>query len=218
MKAIIIGASGLIGNNLLHLLLADNYFEKIIALTRKPLPDNNDKLENILLDFNNLSELDNAVEEASVIFVAVGTTQKKVKGDKTAYRKVDYDIAINMANIGFRKKAKAYILVSSVGADPRAANFYTRLKGEIEQNISKIGIRSVYFMRPSMLLGYREEYRLTERIAQILFKPILSLLFGNATKFRAIQAKDVAIAMLHAAKIAEPGNHVWHYNDMMKLV
>lgn len=218
MNAVILGGTGLIGGYLLHELINDNYFEKVIALTRRPLQLINARLENVVVDFDKFSELESSYQTAAVIFVAVGTTQKNVKGDKMAYRKVDYDITLNIAKIAVQKGAETFVLVSSVGADPEANNFYTKLKGEIEQAISKIGFKSMYIFRPSVLLGKRREFRLLEKIAQGLMKSVSKIFYGTAAKYKAVQAKDVARAMLRVGKEASPGRHILYYDDVMNLI
>lgn len=218
MKAVLVGATGLTGSYLLEHLLNDDYFEKVIALTRKPLQIINKRYFNIVVNFNNYADLQNAFAKDAVIFVTIGTTQKQVGGDKVAYRKVDFDIPVNIAKIAREKGVKIVVLVSVVGANANAASFYTRLKGEVENAISSLGIDSVYFMKPSILLGHRKEWRLAERMAQAVMIPLSSLFFGRMSKFKGIHVKDLSLAMLKAAKVAQPGIHLLHYQDMMEMV
>jgi len=211
LTATLIGATGLIGSHLLQLLLDDPYFSTIKILIRRPLDWQHPKLEKKLVDFNDNDSLLVAMDNSDVVFCTVGTTQKKVKGDKEAYRKVDYDIPVKVARFCKMTGCETFILVSSVGANSKAKNFYLNLKGEMEDAVQSVGLRSVYIMRPSMLVGDRKEYRLGEKIGTPIMKAISFLL---PSKYKPIQAKKVAEAMLVAAKKNEEGFFVWEYKEM----
>jgi uncharacterized protein YbjT (DUF2867 family) len=122
---------------------------------------------------------------------------KKMKGDKDAYRKVDYDIAVNAAKLGKTGGCGKYVLVSAVGADSKSRNFYLRLKGEIEEAVEASGIGGVYILRPSLLMGNRKEFRLSEKLATWLM-PLFA--FMLPAKYRPVKASEVARAMLNAVK------------------
>jgi len=210
--ATLVGATGLIGGELLKLLLNDNYFDKVRILVRRPFTLEHAKLEKKLVDFNDADSLLVALDGSDAIFVAVGTTQKKVKGDKTAYRKVDYDIPVNIARYCKMVGCKIFVLVSSVGANSKSNNFYLKLKGEVEDEIGKIGIESVHIMRPSMLLGHREkESRPLEKLGQPMMKAFSFLI---PSKYKPIQASDVAKAMIDSSKENEEGFFIWEYKEM----
>ena len=134
------------------------------------------KLQKKLVDFNDADSLLVALDGSDVVFVAIGTTQKKVKGDKGAYRKVDYDIPVNIARYCKIAGCKIFVLVSSIGANSKSNNFYLKLKGEVEDAIMKIQIETVHIMQPSMLLGKRSESRPLEKIAQPLMNAFSFLL------------------------------------------
>ena len=120
--ATLVGATGLIGGELLKLLLNDNYFNKVRILVRRPFALEHPKLEKKLVDFNDADSLLVALDDSDALFVAVGNTQKKVKGDKDAYRKVDYDIPVNMARYCKIAGCNIFVLVSSVGANSKSSN------------------------------------------------------------------------------------------------
>src|SRR5689334_19651689 len=162
--ASLIGASGLVGGELLSLLLDDDYFQKVRILIRRPFAMNHPKLEKKLVDFADADSILVDLDDSDTVFCAVGTTQKKVKGNKEAYRKVDYDIPVNIARYCKIMNCKNYILVSAVGADSQSGNFYLKLKGEVEEIVKKVGLESTYIMRPSILLGNRNEFRFGERV------------------------------------------------------
>src|SRR6185369_14667668 len=212
--ATLIGATGLIGGELLSLLLDDDYFDKVRILIRRPFLMNHPKLERKLVDFSDPDSLLVDLDESDAVFCAIGTTMKKVKGNKQVYRKIDYDIPVNIARYCKIMNCKNYIVVSAVGADSGSRNFYLKLKGEVEDILRKVGIESTYIMRPSMLLGKRNEFRFGERIAIPLIKKIAFLL---PSRYKPIQARDVARAMLAAAKKHENGFLVCEYKKMKQL-
>ena len=210
-----VGATGLVGGELLKLLLNEDYFETVRILIRRPFDLQDPKLEKKIVDFNDADSLLVALDGSDAIFVAVGTTQKKVRGDKEAYRKVDYDVPVNIARYCKMVGCKTVVLVSAVGANSKSNNFYLKLKGEVEDEIHKTGIDSVHIMRPSMLLGARQEFRMAEKIINPLMK-VFSVLVPS--KYKAIQASDVAKAMLVASKKKEKGFFVWEHLAMRELV
>jgi uncharacterized protein YbjT (DUF2867 family) len=172
------------------------------------------KLEKKLVDFNDSDSLLVAIDNSSVVFCAVGTTQKKVKGDKEAYRKVDYDIPVKAARFSKVTGCETFVIVSSIGANSKSNNFYLKLKGEVEDAVKEVGLKSVHIMRPSMLLGERKEFRLGEKIGTPVMKGISFLL---PPKYKPIQAKMVAIAMLNAAKENKEGFFVNEYGEIRTL-
>jgi uncharacterized protein YbjT (DUF2867 family) len=214
MKATLIGVTGLIGNYLLEELLKDDHFDTVQVLIRRPVELTSLKLEKKLVDFSDTESFRLALEGSDVVFCAVGTTQKKVKGDKAAYRKVDYDIPVNAAHFCKMSGCSTFVLVSSVGANSQSNNFYLKLKGEVEDAIKAVGIKSVHIMRPSMLLGDRKEFRLAEKIGNPVMKAISFLL---PSKYKPVNGRVVAKAMLSAAKAALEGNNIYEFKEMKKL-
>src|SRR6476660_6685232 len=212
--ATLIGATGLVGGELLSLLLDDDYFKKVRILVRRPFTMTHPKLERKLVDFSDADSLLVDLDESDVVFCTIGTTMKKVRGNKEVYRKIDYDIPVNIARYCKIMNCKNFIVVSAVGADSGRRNFYLKLKGEVEDILKKVGIESTYIMRPSMLLGKRKEFRFAERIAIPLIKKIAFLL---PSRYKPIEARDVARAMLAAAKRHEKGFFICEYTKMKHL-
>lgn len=210
MRATLIGATGLIGRHLLELLLQDGHFDPVRILIRRPVETDHPKLEKHLVDFTDMPGFRKAVQGSDVIFCCIGTTQKKVKGDKEAYRKVDYDIAVNAAHLGKQSGCEIFVLVSAIGASSKSRNFYLKLKGEIEEDVKATGIRSILIMRPSLLLGDRKEFRFGEKLATRLM-PVLS--FVMPQKYRPIHAKKVAAAMINAARTGLAGCTIYDYPE-----
>lgn len=209
--ATVIGATGLIGGQLLDLLQQDDTFGTIRALVRRPVSFPHSKVVVKLVNFDDLESLKLAIDGSDAVFCAVGTTQKKVKGNKTAYRKVDVAIPVNAARFCAETGCESFLLVSAVGANPQSRNFYLRLKGEAEKAVFEQPVKSICIFRPSILLGQRSESRPAEKAGQVLMK-ILSFLFvGPWQKYHAVQARQVAAAMLEAARRKVPGRQVYEY-------
>ncbi len=202
MTATLIGATGLIGGYLLEELLKDDYYDTVRILIRRPFlrqaqDFTHPKLEKKLVDFSDTESFRLALEGSDVVFCTIGTTQKKVKGDKEAYRKVDYNITVNAARFCKMNGCETFVFVSAVGANSKSNNFYLKLKGEVEEAVKAIGLKSVHIMRPSVLLGDRKEFRLSEKIAQWVM-PVFSFLIPK--KYRPVKARDVAKEMIKLAK------------------
>jgi uncharacterized protein YbjT (DUF2867 family) len=150
--------------------------------------------------------------DAQHIFCAVGTTQKKVQGNLDAYRQVDFDIPVHLAKATHAVGVQGFWLVSSVGANSRATNFYLRLKGEVEDVVGGIGLTQVGIFQPSILLGSRNENRPAEKAGQWLMQALKPLV---PSRYKPIQAAQVAKAMVAAALGAKLGVQVWSYRQMM---
>jgi len=213
--AVLIGATGLTGNYLLNELLNDPFYDTVKILIRRPLDINSSKLEKKIVDFNDSDSILIAISNSDTVFCTVGTTQRNVKGDKEAYRKVDFDIPVKAAKFCKMTGCEKFVLVSSVGASGRSRNFYLRLKGEVEDSIKEIGLKTVHIMRPSMLLGDRKEFRFGEKIGKGLMR-LLSLIIPS--KYKPIHARDVAKAMLSVSKQDQEGFFIYHYREIMDLI
>ena len=215
MTATLVGATGLIGSHLLQALLKDAYFDTVRILIRRPIDITHPKLEKKIVDFNDSDSLLVALSNSDVLFCAIGTTQKKVKGDKDAYRKIDFDIPVRLARFCQMTGCEKFILVSSIGANSKSSSFYLQLKGKVEHVVKEIGIRSVHIMRPSLLLGDRKEFRFGEDFSKV-FMTTFSFLIPS--KYKAIQAKDVAKAMAVVAKNDLKGVFVYEYKEIRELI
>lgn len=215
--AIIIGTTGLIGSALLDQLLADDYFDSIISLGRRTIENHHSKLQQFVVNFENHKELEHYISGAEVVFCAVGTTQAKTNGDEEAYKKVDYDIPVNAATAAAKTGVYGFILVSAIGADADSNNFYLKLKGVTESAVCKQAIPQVAILRPSLLLGKRNESRLGESIAQVVMPVFSPLFFGSTKKYKPIKAETVAKAMLAIAKNGVREIKVYEYEAIKKL-
>lgn len=204
--AVILGASGLVGSNLLQYLLESDYYQKVIAFVRKDLGIYHNKLKTHIIDFDK-PETYQSLVVGDDIFCCLGTTIAKA-GSQASFRKVDYDYPVYFAHIAKDNKFKQYLLVSSVGASTKSPVFYLKTKGEAEEAISKIEFESISIFRPASLVGNRKEFRLNEKVMLPILKICSFLLIGKFRKYRPIKATKVAQAMLKAAKKQTKGTHI----------
>jgi len=214
-KAIIIGSTGLIGKMLLELLEQDENFTQILALVRKPTKSINKKTTFIETNFNKLDTIASFID-GDCLFICIGSTIKKA-GSKEAFLKIDYDIPVDVAYIAIKNGVKSCIVVSSIGANPDSTNFYLQTKGKMEQAIQKLGFQNTVFMRPSLLFGKREEFRLGELIGKFVMKIIGPFFIGPLKKYRGIEAKIVAKAMLKTTLIDKTGIKKYEGNEIELL-
>jgi uncharacterized protein YbjT (DUF2867 family) len=199
------GGSGLVGSELLKLLLREDCapgIVKVLALGRRALATEHPKLMQARVDFlDQATMLD--LERPDAALCALGTTIKKA-GSKQAFRAVDFTSVLNFARAARQRGAKRFVHVSSLGASPNSLQFYLRVKGEIEAELQTLGFESVCAIRPSILDGDRSESRPAERIGLALARAMSPLL----GKYRPTLAADVASCMLRVLHEAAPGAHV----------
>jgi uncharacterized protein YbjT (DUF2867 family) len=215
--ALVIGASGLTGSFVVDELLKDSSFKLVRVLVRNNLEINHPKLQQQIVNFNDINDYTENFGFGDVIFCCIGTTQKKVKGDKNLYEKIDFEIPINAARMGIVNKFKKFLIVSAVGANEHSSSFYLKLKGKTENALKQFAFESISIFRPSMLLGERKETRPGEKVMQHLMKNISGLFSGSYKKYRVIYASDVAKAMVKKGKINDSGISILQYTEMMEL-
>ena len=193
--AVVIGATGLIGAELVKNLLASNDIEKVITLSRKPLKQQSEKLESHVVDFEHLDD-SKAFIQGDVFFSCLGTTKKQV-GSISAQKQVDFVYQLQAAKIAAENGIPHYCLVSSSGANANSSSAYLRMKGELEDAVQQLGFKRLTIFKPSLLLGQRHHSRLGEELgAKIL--PTLCRLPG-LKKYRPIQGSQVARKMLEVS-------------------
>jgi uncharacterized protein YbjT (DUF2867 family) len=213
--ALVIGSSGLIGSHLVIQLLSNPNFEKVIVFNRRPCLILHPKIEEHLIDFNDLKAIEPYVK-GDVMFCTMGTTIKKA-GSKEAFRLVDVVYPEQFAEMALHNQVKQFLIISSLGADLHSNNFYLKTKGEIETFLQNSAFKSVSILRPSLLLGDRKEFRLGEKIASYVL-PVLSLfLIGPFKKYRAIEAKTVAKAMLEIAIQNKSGFNIYPSDELQTI-
>ena len=214
-KAVIAGASGLVGSKLLNILLHEPYYDEVLILVRKELPVSHKKLVQLVIDFDRLDEYAAAIT-GHAVFCCIGSTKKKTP-DLTVYRKIDHDYPLKLAQLAKQNGVEQYHLVSAIGANRRSSNFYTRMKGETEADVEKIGVKCLHIYQPSFLVGVRNESRPRERFFVGLMKLIDPLLTGALKKYRSISAGTVARAMFNESIKEQEGVFV-HASDKIKLL
>lgn len=205
-SVLLLGATGLIGNHCLHLLLQDESYEKVIAFVRSPMTLSHPKLEQCQVDYEQM-ERHTAPARVHDVFCCLGTTIKKA-GSQAAFRRVDFEYPLQIAQLALREGAQQFLLVSSLGAHPASPVFYSRVKGEVEAALTKLPFRALHIFRPSLLLGERPEFRLGEKIGEYAYKATSFLWQGPLRKYRPITAQTVAAAMVHLAKQDQSGIHI----------
>jgi len=213
--ALVIGATGLIGRNLVFELIKSPQFSKVTVLVRRNIEIKHDKLNQILLDFDELDKYKEAIV-ADTIFCCLGSTKSKTP-DPILYKQIDFDYPLTVAKFAKQNGASHYLLVSSIGANVDSSVFYTKLKGEIEAAISEIGYKSFSIFRPSLLLGSRIESRPLETITQFLMRVLNPLFIGPLKLYKAINGTEVAKALLKKAIEAKPGTEIILNNTMLDL-
>jgi len=202
-SALLAGASGLIGRELLPLLLQGEHYAKVHVLLRRPVADlpRDRALVSHQVDFAALPALP-AVDD---VYIALGTTIK-VAGSQAAFRAVDFDAVVNTARAAREAGARRLAVVSALGADADSAVFYNRVKGEMQAAVAQLGYESVLFAQPSLLVGDREALGQRARPGEVwatrLLRPFMGLVPASV---RPIEAHTVARALLRATLAATPG-------------
>lgn len=198
--ALLLGASGLTGKLLLEELLESNYYEKVVVYIRKPLSINHIKLQQQIVDFENIT----TAVAADDMFCCLGTTIKKA-GSKEAFEKVDFEYPLHIAQLQKQAGTKNYFVITAMGSKKESAIFYNSVKGKLEEALEKVGFSSLYIFRPSLIVGNRTEKRLGEKLSIVIFSIVNVILPKN---YQSVKAKAIAKAMLHFAKNAATGKYV----------
>lgn len=213
--AILVGATGLVGTELLQILLNSKEYIKVTVLTRKKLNIEHTKLHQVMIDFAKLSSYKEYFEVDDV-YCCLGTTIKKA-GSQEAFRIVDYEYPVTLAKLSKECKVEKFLIITAMGADKFSKIFYNRVKGEVEDAIKEIELHALYFFRPSLLLGNRKEFRFGERFATVLSPLFSFLLSGPLEKYKPIHARNVALAMYNTSRNGSKGIHTYLSNQIQDL-
>ncbi len=220
-KALLAGATGLIGGHLLDLLLAEPQgartfpYGEIIALVRRPLDLEHDRLTSRVVDFDRLDEVSD-LPSVDDVFCCLGSTMKKA-GSKAAFRRVDHDYVVATARLGLAAGAQRFLLVSAVGADASSMNFYSRVKGEAEDSVAELGYQAFHVFQPSILMGERDEKRSGERLGIAAAGALNRLLAAPLRRYRGIRPETVAAGMFGAATSEAEGKQIHTYDAIQRL-
>ncbi|PNK59991.1 NAD(P)H-binding protein [Psychrobacter sp. FDAARGOS_221] len=197
-KAIVIGATGLVGRHLVRQLSL--MYDSLIIIARKPPEHISASMQFYQLgDFSNLEEVMSgiAIGADTDAFTCLGTTMKQA-GSEEDFRRIDYDYNLSFANSCREKGVQRFFLLSALGADSDSRFFYNRVKAELETDVRALGFKQLLIFRPSLLLG-KHKGRLLENGAQAAYK-LFSPLVPKTMKYRPIEAQRVAAAMVLCAQ------------------
>lgn len=208
-KLLLVGATGVVGRQVLAQALNDPRVASVVAPVRRELPAHA-KLVSPQVNFDQLNETADWWH-ADAVICALGTTMRSA-GSKSAFRKVDYDYPLFVAKLAYNAGTPAYVLNSAMGADAQSRFFYNRVKGELEHDLQAIGFDSLTLARPGLIGGKREEFRLGEHIMTGVLTVTAPIL---PRRWRINPAPNIAAAMLNAALAARPGVHVVQSEEMV---
>ena len=196
--ALIFGSSGLIGNHLLNCILKDDYYQKIKLFIRTKIDIGDPRVEVIYDDFKNTDNLEKTIIGDDCFF-CIGTTKKDTP-NKKEYRRIEYDIPVNIAKVAKLNSINSFFYVSSMGANSSVSNSYLRNKGQVEDLLVSLNFDKLAILKPSLLLGNRKKFRLAERIAQFVMTKMSFIFFGKMKKYKPIKAINVAKAIINISK------------------
>ena len=218
MKTVILlGSSGLTGNNLLQKLILDPSYSKVILINRSPLNIKNEKVIEILTDFKSEITLD-SINKIDSIFSCLGTTRKKTP-DLDTYRSIEIEIPCEIAKIALKKGLQNFHFISSVGADSNSSNFYLKIKGEAETSLKALNIPCLHLYRPSLLIGQRKENRIAEKIFMAIMPVFNPLLFGQAVKYRSMLIENLTKSMIaFDQNTAAESTEIHEYRGIMQSI
>lgn len=200
MKALVIGATGATGKDLVNQLLNDKDFEEVDIFVRKPVDIQNDRLKVHVIDFEKPEEWKGMVK-GDVAFSCLGTTLKEA-GSKEAQRKVDYDYQYEFAKAARENNVEDYVLVSAYGANPKSKIFYSRMKGELEEAVKKLHFNKITIFKPGML-----ERKNSDRTGEVLGSRIIKFAnkIGLLESQKPLPTDVLAKAMINSSKIKSNG-------------
>lgn len=213
--AIVAGATGLIGRELVNELLNHPDYERVYVLVRQSFPLSHNKLTVISINFDALDIPQPLFVDADV-FCTLGTTMKKA-GSKESFRKVDLDYPLALARLAQSAGARQFLIVTAMGASEQSSIFYNRVKGEVERRLQSAGWPMLHIFRPSLLLGERQEFRFGERAAAVLMKPLGFVWIGPLRKYKPIAGRSVAAAMVRAAEQRAEGAHIYESAEIADM-
>ncbi|MBG9733464.1 oxidoreductase [Paenibacillus alvei] len=211
-RALIAGASGLIGRELLNILLQSDTYDQVYAMVRRPLETKHPKLTEIVCSFDQLEQV---AEQLAVddVFCCLGTTIKKAKSKEAMYQ-VDVHYPTSLAKLSKEQGARHFLVVSSMNANMKSPFWYARMKGMLEEQLQHVSFEALSIFRPSLLLGERHESRLLEDLSSKVIRSLFSLLGRPIPSRLAIEAKVVALAMFHVANEKRVGVAIYSSNQI----
>ncbi len=213
--ALLFGSTGLVGGHVLNYLIQNSNYSKIKLFIRSFIEINDPKIEIIKTDFNNLNKHAEDIK-GDECFCCIGTTKKK-SPNKTEYQKIELDIPKKIAQVAKSNSVKSFFFVSSGYANPKSSGEYLKFKGMVEEEIKNLNFDKIGIMRPSFLLGERQEERVGEKFGIIIFKLLTPILIGPFRKMRPIHSEIVAKAMIKLAN-ENIDQSIFESNEISNLV
>jgi uncharacterized protein YbjT (DUF2867 family) len=215
-RAVVFGATGLVGKELVNALLENIDFENVTVVVRKQLALTDPRLKQIKLsDFSKLMDLRDKLK-TGVFFCCVGTTIKTA-GSKEEFARVDLEIPKNIARLAESLSIPSLVAISSIGADADSSNFYLKTKGEMEKAVREIYHGNLKFVRPSLLMGNRDEFRFGEKVSTAFMKGFGWLFAGPFKKYKGIYASDVAFAMIKISDLPSD-KMIYESDELQKFI
>jgi uncharacterized protein YbjT (DUF2867 family) len=213
MIANVIGATGLIGSFLVRQLIEDTRFSLVRVFSRRALPFSHPKLEVHIISFEKEATWRELLR-GDVLFSTLGTTLKTA-GSKAAQYRVDFEFQFRFALVGAQNGIPVYVLVSSVGANVKSLNFYSRMKGELDAAVQKLPFKHISIIRPGFLEGPRQEFRIMEKLGMPVMRLVCQLPFLGSWK--PIHVAEVSKAMIEAALHNKARVKIYELGDVFKL-
>lgn len=211
--AIVVGATGFTGSLLVKQLCESEEYAAVSVIARRDIAYTHRKLDVKIKDFEQLEEKD--LEIADDLFCCLGTTMKVAK-TKENFEKVDLHYPVQIASLAKKRGIPHFLIISAVGSNKKSPFFYSRVKGEMEQQLIDLNLSSLSIFQPSLLTGDRDGFRLGERLAEGVFQLLNPFLIGPFKRFRSVEGKQLVYAMYHYA-VHAGGNEVNIYKPIQIL-
>jgi len=215
--ALVIGATGLVGKALIRLLLTKDYYKKIIVLSRRELTIKDNRIEMIILDdFEKMEEVADKLN-ANDVYCALGTTLKQA-GSKEQFLKIDVEYPVRLAKITKEQPLfEQFLMVTAHGANSDSPLFYNQVKGEVEDELIELKLDALKIFQPSLLLGYRDEFRFKEEVAKFFSAVLSFFMVGTKARLWTIRGTEVAAAMYAVAIRRDPGLKKYRVRKMIQM-
>ncbi|MDG5472797.1 oxidoreductase [Jeotgalibacillus sp. ET6] len=207
--AVVIGATGLVGQEVVKELCKREEYSEVTAITRTHMNITHQKLINKIIDFDYLEGMHLGLVDD--VYCCLGTTMKKA-GSKAAFRKVDLDYPLQFASLAKKNNVRQFLVISAMGADPASPFYYNKIKGLMEEQLKEMNLASLLIFRPSLLLGDREEFRFGETIGAKVMTLVGWAMVGPLKTYKAVRAEQVALAMVEKA-MNDPYENVLVYSS-----
>ncbi|MFC7678872.1 NAD(P)H-binding protein [Paenibacillus sp. GCM10028914] len=217
VTAIVAGATGLVGRELVKMLLNHPAYNRVVVLVRREIGLSHPKLEERHISFDRLEqEVEGEMFKDADVFCSLGTTIKQA-GSQEAFRRVDHDYPLALGRVARQNGAASFIIVTAMGSSDRSKLFYNRVKGETERDLALLGLSRLVVLKPSLMFGDRAENRPGERAAIVIFRLIGALMIGPLARYRAIESRIVSQVMVLAARREGPSLEVLESEQISAL-